>query len=78
MIMRTIFAIPGFIMSFLCLVIMFLAMIPFLGWLNWINIPLAVLALLFSLIARLRTGTVICIVVILLGLFRLKMGCGVL
>lgn len=76
--MRTIFAIPGFIMSFLCLVIMFLAMIPFLGWLNWINIPLAVIALLFSLISRLRTGTVICIVVILLGVFRLQMGCGVL
>lgn len=76
--MRTIFAIPGFILSSLSLIIMFLAMIPFLGWLNWINIPIAVLALLLSLVSGLRTGAVISVIVIILGIFRLKMGCGVI
>jgi len=76
--MRTILAIPGMVMGLISLIIMFIAMIPLLGWLNWINIPLAVVGLLFSLIGRSRTGTVICIVVILLGVFRLQMGWGII
>lgn len=76
--MRTILAIPGFFLCFLSLFIMFLGMIPFLGWLNWINIPLAVVALLFSLLSGSCTGSVISIVVIVLGIFRLKLGCGII
>jgi len=76
--MRTIFAIPGLIISILSMFIMILAMVPFLGWLNWINIPLALVALLFSLVSRLRSGTILCIVILLLSVFRLKLGGGVI
>lgn len=76
--MRTIFAIPGLILSFIGLIIMLLGMIPLLGWLNWISIPFAVIGLLFSLAGRSQTGTVMCIVVILLGAFRLQIGSGVI
>ena len=76
--MRTIFAIPGLFLSFLTLLLMFLAMLPLLGWLNWLNVPLALVALLFSLIGRSPTCTTISVVVILLGIFRLKIGCGVI
>lgn len=76
--MRTIFAIPGLLLGFLSLFFMFLAMIPFLGWFNWLNIPLAVVALLFSLIGGSRTGVTISVVVILLGIFRLQMGWGII
>lgn len=75
---RTILAIPGFIMSLLSLILMLLAMVPLLGWINWINIPLAVIALLFSSIGRSKTGVTISIVVILLGIFRLKIGFGII
>lgn len=76
--MRTIIAIPGVIISLLSLFFMLLGMLPFLGWLNWLNIPVAIVALLFSAIGRSRTGTIISLVVIVLGIFRLQIGFGVI
>jgi len=76
--MRTILAIPGIIFSIIALIVMFLGLIPLLGWLNWINIPIAVVGLLFSLLGRSRTGSVLSIVVIVIGLFRLQMGWGII
>lgn len=76
--MRTIFAIPGLIMSIISMFIMILAMVPFLGWLNWINIPLVVVALLFSLVSRLRSGVILCLVILVLSVLRLKLGGGVI
>ncbi|MDR2037856.1 MAG: hypothetical protein LBQ60_08030 [Bacteroidales bacterium] len=68
----------GRILSVFALFFMFLAMIPFLGWLNWLNIPFAVVALLISIIGRFRGGMILCLVVILVGMFRLKMGWGII
>lgn len=76
--MRTILAIPGVVLSFLTLLLMLLAMVPFLGWLNWINIPLAVVALLFCMLGRSTTGVTVSLVVILIGIFRLQIGCGII
>lgn len=76
--MRTIIAIPGVIISLLSLFFMLLGMLPFLGWLNWLNIPIAVIGLLFSLVGRSRTGTIISLVVIVLGIFRLQLGFGII
>ncbi|GEM_PF-1449163 len=76
--MRTIIAIPGVLVSLFSLFIMLLSMLPLLGWLNWLNIPVAIVALLFSLVGRSRTGTIISLVVIVLGIFRLQIGFGII
>ena len=67
---------------------MLAAFFPCLGALNWINIPLAVIGLIISIIAFATeksdqkggsiAGIVCCIIAIFFGLFRLVAGGGVL
>lgn len=52
--------------------------IPLLGWLNWGVIPLAVLGLIFGLIARENTGRNVNLVVLVLAVVRLALGGGIL
>ena len=75
----------GFILGVISIIGWAIALIPFLGWLNWIFIPSAVLGLIFSLtgIAVSRTskgvgiaGIILCLIVIIFGALRLKIGCG--
>lgn len=68
----------GRLFGILALIGMFLGMIPLLGWLNWFNIPLAIVGLLLSIIGKSRGGIIICIVAIFFGLFRLMLGGGIL
>ena len=64
---------------------MAVAIIPFLGALNYLNIPFAVLGLLFSLFALIVSskkevavaGCVLCGVAIFLGAIRLVLGFGI-
>ena len=64
---------------------MAVAIIPFLGALNYLNIPFAVLGLLFSVFALLVSskkefavaGCVLCGVAIFLGAIRLVLGFGI-
>ena len=73
----------GFIFAILSALVLLLTIIPFLGWINWLNLPFAVLGLIFSAIgvsaAKNKglgiTGVVICCIVIILGILRLK-ACG--
>jgi hypothetical protein len=64
---------------------MFIGLIPFLGWLNWGNIPFAIVGLIISIIATTSargnrsmgiTGIALCAIAIIFGAIRLKMGCG--
>ncbi|MFZ4263261.1 hypothetical protein ACFRAE_14570 [Sphingobacterium sp. HJSM2_6] len=57
---------------------MLLGMIPLLGWLNWLNIPFAILGLVFSILGKSKGGIIICIVAIFLGLLRLIIGGGII
>lgn len=68
----------GRIFGILAICGMFLGMIPFLGWLNWFNIPLAIIGLLISIIGKSRGGIIICVVAIFFGLLRLMLGGGLL
>lgn len=63
------------------------AFIPCLGWLNWINVPFAILGAIFSAIAMSRpapardkgiAGLVMSLIAIVLGLVRLVLGGGIL
>jgi hypothetical protein len=57
---------------------MLLGFIPLLGWLNWLVIPVAIIGLLFSVISGSRGAMIICIVAIVLGMLRLKLGFGII
>lgn len=68
----------GRIFGILAICGMLLGMIPLLGWLNWFNIPLAILGLLISIIGKSKGGIIICVVAIFFGLLRLMLGGGIL
>jgi len=73
-------SIVGLITGLAAGLVLLLTIIPVAGWINWINIPLAVIGLAFSLIGLLTSqskaygiaGIVICCLVIILGVLRLK------
>jgi hypothetical protein len=77
----------GLIWGIIAICIMFVATIPLLGWLNWGNIPFAIVGLIISVIAMLTakrskglgiTGIVLCCIAIIWGIVRLKAGWGIL
>jgi thiamine transporter ThiT len=57
---------------------MLLAFIPLLGWLNWINIPFAIIGLIISAIGNSNGGMVLCGIAVIFGLIRLILGGGIL
>lgn len=68
----------GRLFGILAVVGMLLGMIPLLGWLNWFNIPFAIVGLVISVIGKSKGGIIICIVAIFFGLGRLMLGGGIL
>ena len=77
------------ILGILAFIGMFIGFIPCLGSLNWLNIPLAAIGLIISIIALTQTGEgeskgnaivgiVLCGIAILFGLIRLIAGGGIL
>ncbi len=76
------------IWGILALIGMVVGFIPFLGALNWLNIPFAGIGLIVGIIAlatskeggkgRSIAGTVSCSIAIFLGLIRLVLGGGIL
>jgi len=51
------------------------------GWLNWLIIPLAVLGLVFGILARRSSGIaaiLLCSAAIIIGIFRLAIGGGII
>ena len=76
----------GFLISIVSFVFMFVALIPFLGWLNWFLAPFALIGLITSLVGALNNngktlgiaGTVICAVVLVVSALRLIIGRGLI
>ena len=66
----------GRIFGILAVFGMLIGMIPLLGWLNWFNIPLAIIGLILSIIGKSKGAIVICVVAIFFGIFRLALGGG--
>ena len=76
------------IFGILSLIGLFIAVIPCLGWLNWLNIPFAIMGAIISAIALVKAergqegmalmGLVLCAIAIVAGGFRLVLGGGVL
>jgi len=68
----------GLILGILAALGMLLAFIPLLGWLNWINIPFAIIGLIISAIGNSKGGMVLCGMAVLFGIIRLILGAGIL
>ena len=60
------------------LLIALVGFIPFLGWLNWFAIPVAVVGLVLGLLSRETRGRNINLVVLALAVIRLALGGGIL
>ena len=77
----------GLFFGFLAAVFLLVGILPLLGWLNWItSVPLALVGLMFSRISARGgfgrslgiAGTVLSIGVLVLALFRLFLGHGII
>lgn len=58
--------------------IAFAGMIPFLGWMNWLMIPVAVLGAIIGAFAKNKAGLTINLIVLAVGVVRLMLGGGFL
>jgi hypothetical protein len=66
---------------------MVVGFIPCLGWVNWFNIPFAIVGLIFSFVAHVTSssprrgnslaGIILCLIAVLLGSKRLVLGAGI-
>jgi len=66
----------GIILGILSAIGMLIAFIPLLGWLNWINIPFAIVGLIISVVAESKGGTILCAIAVVFGIIRLTLGGG--
>lgn len=55
----------------------FIGLIPLLGWLNWLVLPVAILGLVLGLLAKGDRGRNINIVVLVVAVIRLMLGGGI-
>ena len=55
-----------------------LAFTPFLGWANWLIVPIAMLGMVIGIVAEKNTGRNINIAVIVIGIVRLMIGGGII
>ncbi|PTQ12812.1 hypothetical protein CLG96_01300 [Sphingomonas oleivorans] len=55
-----------------------IAFLPFLGWVNWAIIPLALVGLLLGAMSRSTSGRTLNLIVIVIGSLRLFLGGGFL
>ena len=62
----------------LSLIIVIPATIPFLGWANWVALPLIAIGLVFGQLSSSRGGRNFCLIVGLIAVVRLSLGGGII
>ena len=74
------------VLGILVIIGMFVALVPFLGWMNWGVIPVAIIGLIISIAATATAkekrdpaiaGIILCGIAVLVGGFRLILGSGI-
>jgi hypothetical protein len=77
--------IAAFIIGLLSILGMAIGFIPLLGWFNWLNIPFAIIGLALGIVSIARfknsyglAGLIMCGLAIIVGVFRLAIGGGIL
>ena len=71
------FNLVSLIIGFVALILAVIAFIPFLGWANWLIIPLAIIGTAIGMISRGTAGRNLNLFVILVGIVRLMIGGGI-
>jgi hypothetical protein len=66
------------VIGILCAVLMCVALIPLLGWLNWLVLAGCVFGIIFGAFGEKKTGLTINAAVAAVGMLRLLLGGGVL
>ena len=69
----------AFLLGLLSLVIVIPATIPFLGWANWLALPLIVMGVIVGqLSSTSKAGRNFCLLVLVIAVIRLSLGGGVI
>ena len=72
------FNIVSLIIGFVALICVAVALIPLLGWLNWLIIPLAIIGAGIGIVSRRSAGRNLNLFVIVVAVVRLALGGGIL
>lgn len=68
----------AFLLGLISLVIVIPATIPFLGWANWLALPLIVMGVIVGqLSSTSKAGRNFCLIVLLVAVIRLSLGGGI-
>lgn len=68
----------SFIFGIVSLIIVIPATIPFLGWANWVALPLIVVGIILGALSSSDSGRNFCFVVLLIAAVRLSVGGGII
>ena len=68
----------AFIFGIVSLIIVIPATIPFLGWANWLALPLIVVGIILGALSSSDSGRNFCLVVLLIAAVRLTLGGGII
>lgn len=71
------FNLVSLLIGFIALICALVAFIPFLGWANWLIVPLAIVGAAIGMISSHRSGRNLNLFVILVGVVRLLLGGGI-
>ena len=66
------------IIGLVALVFAIIAFLPLLGWANWLIVPLAIIGAVVGMMSSSNAGRSLNLFVIVIGIFRLMLGGGIL
>ena len=66
------------LIGLICSPVVFVGAIPFLGWMNWLMLPLATLGAIIGAFAETKVGLTVNLIILVVGGFRLMLGGGIL
>lgn len=72
------FSILASIIGFIALLLMIPTVLPFLGWANWLIVPIALLGAVIGSLSSSNVGRNFCLIVAALGVLRLFIGGGII
>lgn len=75
---KPMFNLVSLIIGIVALVGALVAFIPFLGWANWLIVPLAIIGAAIGMISRSNAGRNLNLFVVIIGVVRLILGHGIL
>ena len=72
------FNLVSLIIGFVALICALIAFLPFLGWANWLIIPLAIIGAGVGMVSRGNAGRNLNLFVIIIAVIRLMLGHGII